>query len=49
MASYRLLDRSNYNEFEMALSQGGYGALKACDRVLEIDTIEFDAIDYFKV
>ncbi|WP_139253740.1 hypothetical protein [Hydrococcus rivularis] len=39
------VDRSNYQEFEMTLSQGDYEALEASDRVLEIDTTDFNQID----
>jgi hypothetical protein len=40
------VDRLNYHEFNLTLEQGGYEALEASDRVLEIDTTDFTQIDY---
>jgi hypothetical protein len=40
------VDRFNYDEFNLTLERGGYEALEASDRILEIDTTDFTQMDY---
>lgn len=40
------VDSLNYDEFNLTLNRGGYDALEASDRVLEIDTTDFARINY---
>ncbi|MCU0536318.1 MAG: hypothetical protein MUD14_20725 [Hydrococcus sp. Prado102] len=40
------VDRLNYDEFNLTLDRGGYEALAASDRILEINTTDFAQIDY---
>lgn len=40
------VDHLNYDEMEFNFKQGGYKILDICDRTLQVDTTNFEQIDY---
>ena len=40
------VDHLNYDEMEFNFKQGGYKILDICDRSLEVDTTDFDRVNY---